>query len=43
MQANFTLPADLMAQLKAQADKEHRSFSNLVTKVLIEYLENLNK
>ena len=38
---NITFPKDLKSKLEILADKDHRSFNNLVIKILSEYVENI--
>ena len=38
-QIGFRVTSEFKARLEAQAQREHRKLSNLITKVLEEYLE----
>lgn len=37
---NFTIPKKLKKQLEKQAEKENRSFSNMIVVAIEEYLKN---
>ena len=38
-QVKLRLPEEKIEELKAQAEKEHRSINNLLEKIIYEYLE----
>ena len=38
---SFRIKSEIITQLQAEADKQHRTLSNMIETILIQYLETL--